>query len=158
MTVPNLSFRPMQKKDLPFSFNVYASTRREEMAISGWPDQEIEDFLISQGTAQHTFYNENYTGAEYDIICLAGEDIGRLYVHWAREEVRVMDIALLPPYLGRGIGTEIIQDLITRATEKGLSPTLHVEQNNPARNLFKRLGFVFVEARGIYHFMKYPLG
>ncbi len=145
----------MVDEDLLFAFEVYASTRREEMAVTGWSVQQIEKFLFSQATAQNNFYKENYKGASFQIVQLDGKDIGRLYVHEAKEELRIMDIAFLPEYRGKGIGESIMQNLIRRAEEKRVPATLHVEQNNSARRLFERIGFKFIEERGLYHFMKY---
>jgi ribosomal protein S18 acetylase RimI-like enzyme len=41
------------------------------------------------------------------------------------------------------------------ARRDGLSITLHVEENNPARLWYERLGFVKLEARGVYWFMRW---
>lgn len=154
MESANVTFRPMEEKDLPLSFEIYASTRREEMSITGWPTKQIEEFLLSQAAAQNKHYKENYDRAVYEIIQLDGKDIGRLYVDEGRKELRIMELALLPEYRGQGIGRKIMEDLISKSEEKGLYSTLHVEENNPARQLFQRMGFEFVEERGVYHYMK----
>ena len=53
-----------------------------------------------------------------------------------------MDIALLPEYRGRGIGTALLEELLVEADATGRRVTIHVERFNPARRLYERLGFV----------------
>ena len=49
-----LSYRPMDDGDLPFVAELYASTRREEVAQTGWPAEMQEAFLRQQHEAQHS--------------------------------------------------------------------------------------------------------
>ena len=68
-----------------------------------------------QFQAQHRFYQEHFSGAAFDIIELASKPIGRLYVERRAEEIRIIDIALLPPYRGQGIGRALLQTLLSRS-------------------------------------------
>jgi predicted GNAT family acetyltransferase len=52
-----------------------------------------------------------------------------------------VDIALTPPYRGRGLGTRLLRGLIAEAEQSGRPLSLHVETHNPARRLYERLGF-----------------
>ena len=63
-----ISFRPITDEDLSFLRELYASTRREEMAQSGWPRPQIENFLGEQFRAQHKHYMEAFRNADFDII------------------------------------------------------------------------------------------
>ena len=76
----------MTDGDLPFVAALYASTRREELAGTGWPEELQAAFLAQQHEAQHNFYRATYGAAEWLIIEQGGEPIGRLYrVIWPRE-------------------------------------------------------------------------
>ena len=86
-----------------------------------------------------------------------GVPVGRLFVDVTTKEVRLMDIALLPAARGRGIGTALLQRLLTFADGIALPVTLHVESFNPARRMYERVGFAMVEMRGIYQFMQRPV-
>ncbi len=66
-----------------------------------------------------------------------------------------MDIALLPEHRGRGIGTRLVQDVLDEARASGRSVSLHVEETNPAKRLYERMGFVDVEDRGVYILMEW---
>ena len=154
---PNITFRPKTENDLEFLFQVYYSTREDELAITGWTQIEIEEFLRMQFRLQHTQYMENYKlNGSFDIILVDGIPAGRLYVNRGTQEIRIIDIALLKEFRKKGIGGHIMTDLIQEADHKNLSISLHVEVNNPALKLYERLGFEKKEIIGIYHYMVRP--
>jgi ribosomal protein S18 acetylase RimI-like enzyme len=164
---PKYSFRPMALiegaggvgGDLPFLRELYASTRREEMALSGWPEEQIEAFLRQQFEAQHRFYMAEFSGAAFKLILgEEGEPIGRLYLEERDDEFRVIDIALMPPQRGKGIGGRIMQDIIDRAAQAHKAVRIHVEKNNPAMQFYRRLGFTKVEDQGVYDLMEWATG
>ena len=53
-------------------------------------------------------------------------------------------MAVLPAYMGRGIGTQLLQQLITAARAHYPAVALNVRADNPAFRLYQRLGFVVV--------------
>jgi GNAT superfamily N-acetyltransferase len=155
---PGYSFRRAdfhpESGDLAFLGELYASTRREEVAQTGWTVAQIEAFLASQFEAQHRYYRDHYASAEFLVILSeSGEEIGRLYLDEWEEEFRIVDIALLPAWRGKGIGSRILQEVISRARKKGKAVSIHVEQFNPAMSLYKRLGFENVSEDGVYYLM-----
>jgi ribosomal protein S18 acetylase RimI-like enzyme len=143
-------FRPISDKDESFLRRVYSSTRLEELAATGWGEKEIHEFLAMQFNAQHKFYMENYQNAQFYVVCLKGEDIGRLYRECFNDEIRIIDIALLPEYRNMGIGTRLVQNIIDEAAKSGLPVRIHVEKNNPALRLYHRLGFKEIKDVGVY--------
>ncbi|YCM46712.1 GNAT family N-acetyltransferase [Verrucomicrobiaceae bacterium 227] len=159
MAVERYSFRPIcwdgDSSDLPFLCELYASTRREEVSATGWPQEQIEAFLKQQFEAQHCHYQEHFSSADFEIIQGAdGSDIGRLYLDEWEKEFRIIDIALLPDHRGKGIGSDILKKIIDRAFAVGKSLSIHVEQFNPAMKLYLRLGFQKLEEQGVYHLME----
>jgi ribosomal protein S18 acetylase RimI-like enzyme len=153
-----LEFRPITDRDLPFLARVYASTRTEELAHVQWSDEQKAGFLQMQFEAQHAHYQTHYTGADWLVIEFAGEPAGRLYIaRWAREH-RLIDIALLPQFRRRGFGTALLRDLMDEAQSAGKSLSIHVEKNNPAMQLYRRLGFAAVGEHGVYDLMRWTAG
>jgi ribosomal protein S18 acetylase RimI-like enzyme len=145
--------------DEEFLFSVYAGTRVEEMDLVDWNAAQKQAFLHMQFRAQDHFYKENYPGAEYQVILLDGQPVGRLYLHRRSDEIRIMDITLLPEFRGRGIGTALLRNILEEAVKKCLPVTIHVERFNPALHLYERLGFCLAEDKGVYYFMKWsPTG
>ncbi|HTE20911.1 MAG TPA: GNAT family N-acetyltransferase, partial [Armatimonadota bacterium] len=72
---------------------------------------------------------------------------------WA-EEIRIVDIALLPEHRGGGVGTMLIRRLFDEGDASGRKVSIHVEIFNPARRLYERLGFVQAAERGVYLLME----
>lgn len=150
----SITFRPINNEDVEFLYRVYASTREEEMAMTGWSEPQIEEFLQMQFTLQHTQYLQEYKNASFEIILLDKVPIGRLYVDRRKQEIRILDIAFFPEFRGRGIGSQILKELISEADKKKLPLNCHVEHNNPAQKLYERLGFEKKELRGMHYFME----
>lgn len=146
--------RPHRPDEYEFLYRVYASTRTEELAQVNWSAEEKEAFLRQQSQAQHYHYTTYYQSAEFNIIEQDGQPIGRIYINRTPQELRLMDIALLPEYRNQGIGTALMRELIAESDTKRIPITLHVEQFNPAYRLYQRLGFQDVEMRGVYMYME----
>ena len=80
--------------------------------------------------------------------------VGRLYVARWQDEIRLVDIALLPPSRNAGLGSAILRDLLAAAAAH--KPVrIHVEKFNPALRLYERLGFAPIEDKGVYLFMEW---
>jgi ribosomal protein S18 acetylase RimI-like enzyme len=154
----NLTFRPIQAEDEPFLFTLYSSTREEELAQTGWSDAEKETFLRQQFKAQHTHYMQHFSAAKFDIIYLDTISIGRLYIDRRVDEIRLIDIAILPEYRNKGFGSVLIKNILTEAEHKNLPVRIHVEQFNPAIRLYRRLGFKELNNSGIYLLMEWIPG
>jgi ribosomal protein S18 acetylase RimI-like enzyme len=150
-----LRLRPIQPEDTAFLLDVYRSTRAEELDLTDWDSTSRAAFVQMQFTAQQTHYTTQYPDARYEIITLDGADIGRLYVRRTRSETVLMDIALLPAYRNRGLGSLMLQTLLDEASAARRAVTLHVEANNPrARAWYERHGFVEVSSSDVHTFMR----
>ena len=123
-----------------------------------WDAAQKASVVQMQFDAQHAYYQEHYGGATFDVVLAGGEPAGRLYVSREADEIRIVDIALLPEYCSRGIGTALLRGLQSEAGAAGKPLRIHVERFNPALNLYHRLGFRQVEDRGVYLFMEWRWG
>jgi ribosomal protein S18 acetylase RimI-like enzyme len=153
---PNVALRPVEPGDEEFLYRVYASTREEELARTGWDETQKAAFLRMQFDAQSRYYEEHYRGAEFSVILSEGHPAGRLYVARWREEIRIVDIALLPWHRGMGIGTRLLNELVSESEESGKPLSIHVERFNPALRLYERLGFHVVADKEVYLLMERP--
>jgi GNAT superfamily N-acetyltransferase len=153
-----VALRPSTPADRDLLRDVYGSTRTAELALMPWPDEQKRSFVEFQFVAQDRYYREHYDPATFDVIEVDGEPVGRLYVARWPEEIRIVDIALLPAQRGRGVGTRLLRELMREAADAGKCLSIHVEHENPARSLYARLGFVQVEDRGVYQLMKREAG
>lgn len=151
-----INLRPIAAEDESFLYHVYASTRQEELAPVPWTEEQKSAFLRMQFTAQRSHYQEHYAGASFDVILCAGERAGRLYVDRRDGELRIVDIALLPDFRNKGVGSRLLSELVAEAHAAGKPVTIHVEHNNPALRLYQRLGFRQVDTNGVYLLMERP--
>ncbi|TWH48797.1 GNAT family N-acetyltransferase [Sporomusa sp. KB1] len=149
-----ITFRSITDADLEFLYRVYASTRNEEMAVTGWNEADIENFLRMQFNLQHTYYRQTYPQAAFDIILIDGIPAGRLYIDRQQDKMVVIDIALLPEFRRRGAGGRIMRNLVEEVDKEGLLMSLHVECNNPVRLFYKTLGLVEKGTYGVYYYME----
>jgi ribosomal protein S18 acetylase RimI-like enzyme len=150
-----IAYRPAADQDLGVLALVYASTRIEEVAQSGWPLETQRQFLAHQFDAQHRHYRQHYPAAEWLVIERDGAAIGRLYIEEWANQIRLIDIALLPDHRGGGAGGAILSDLMEMAAAAEKPLTIHVEKNNPAMRLYRRLGFTPIDEHGIYDLMEW---
>ncbi|MDP3913845.1 MAG: GNAT family N-acetyltransferase [Bacteroidota bacterium] len=149
-----ISFRKVSEDDFPFLRKVYRSTREEELSQANMSEEDKSRFIEFQFNAQHTHYSQAYKDAEFNLILLDDKPVGRLYIWRTETQIRIMDIALLPDFQGKGVGTRILQSIIQESEKSGKKGTIHVEYFNPALRLYERLGFKKVDDSGIYFYME----
>ena len=146
------TLRPAQPGDAAFLRALYASTRRDELSLL--PLEQRETFLELQWRARETEYRARHPGAQDNIVCVGETAAGRLLLACGRDEVFVVDIALVPDFRGRGIGSRLLGQVLAGAARRGTVVHLHVALSNPAVRLYRRLGFSQVGQSGIYALME----
>lgn len=154
----SIGLRHFSERDIPFLKNVYFSSRENELKqVQQWTDEMKQIFLTQQFEAQHEYYQKNYTAAKFFVIEKSKEPIGRLYyVENFDGTIRIIDIAILPKFQKKGLGTSILNGIFERAKAIKQPVTIHVESFNPAMNLYKRLGFQKIsETNGVYHLLQW---
>ena len=148
------TLRPIHEDEAEFAFAIYASTREQELAQVPWTQSEKDAFLRMQFAAQDRYYRHTFPNASYDLIVADSDLLGRLYVDRGPEAFLVIDLALLPKHRGRGLGTMLLERVLAEAGEARKPVRIHVEQFNPARRLYERLGFRVTEDQGVYLLME----
>lgn len=151
----SVRFRSAGDADLAFFFTLYASTREDELAQVDWSAEQKAAFLKMQFEAQHRYYHEQYPDAEYLVVQQDDVDIGRIYLHRRADELRLIDIALIPESRNQGLGNKLLKDLLDEAQASALPVRIHVENYNPALHLYLRLGFKPVADQGVYQLMEW---
>lgn len=132
-----VNLRPATPEDQDFLFELYVSTRIEELAGLGWDDNQKRAFFKMQFLVRE----RSHPRANDRIIVLDGRAIGRMMVDRSEPAILLRDIALLPEYRKAGIGSRLVQDLIKEAAAGGRSVRLHVVATSPAVRFYERLGF-----------------
>ncbi len=154
---PCIGLRELRADDAAFLREVYAGTRMQELSVLDWSREQVDAFIDLQFEAQRRHYWAHYDTSRFHAITVDGADAGRLYVERRERELRVVDIALLPPFRNRGVATRLFRELFDEADRDGLVVSIHVEHDNPAQRLYQRLGFAFRdEPGGMYRLMERP--
>jgi ribosomal protein S18 acetylase RimI-like enzyme len=125
------------------------------LAVLNWNETQKEAFLRMQFTAQHRYYRAQFPAAAFQIILAGNLPIGRLYVDRREDEIRIIDIALLPQHRNAGIGSAILKDVLAEAAQAGVPARIHVERFNPALRLYERLGFFRIAETEISYLMEW---
>ena len=146
----SLELRAATPDDEPFLCQVYAATRSGELAMVAWTDDGEGRVRRDAVRARRPSTTASTTpNTSFDVILLDGAaEVGRLYVARWSDEIRIVDIALLPEFCNRGIGTTLLRELQVEASAAGKPLRIHVERFNPALRLYERLGFRQIEDQG----------
>ena len=152
---PEIALRPVVSGDHDFLVEIYGTTRAEEMAMVPWTDEQRQLFIRSQFDAQQTHYGQKYPTAAHDVILFEGEKVGQLYVARLDQEIRIVDITVIPTRRNRGIGSYLIKQVLDEAQHKNKRARIYVEEFNPSLNLFNRLGFKMREQHGFHLLMEW---
>ncbi len=123
--------------------------------MTDWSDDQKAAFCRQQFGAQRDWYRTQYHGASFQVVLVYGRPAGRLYVDRWDEEIRIVDIALLPQWRGRGVGSALLIELQSEAGNAGKVLSIHVERFNRALTLYRRLGFEIAGDHGVYLLLRW---
>ena len=146
MAWKNLELQPVSTSDDQFLLALYESSRAEELAPVPWSDEQKRAFLKGQFEAQRADYVTRFPDAEHSIVIADDEPIGRIWIDRRGEEIRLLDIAILPRCQNAGVGTALVEQLQQQAAAAEL-PLRHsvYATNHDALRFYRRLEFVVVE-------------
>lgn len=150
MVEDQITLRDATPEDMQFLAFLYGDTRRGEVNTWGWSLDQRETFLRMQFDAQCRSYRVAFPNATDSIVCLNGRAIGRILVDQDAVGKRLIDIALLEEYRNRGIGSELLRQILQECEMQGRTLSLQALQGNPAIRLYWRLGFVQSSADLMY--------
>lgn len=141
----------MVKDDEPFLWKMlyYAAHMDEEgetslLAAKSNPDlmKYVEDWghNTDRGFIAIEPLSQQPVGAAW-IRLLVGKDKTISYIDDYTPELA---IAVLPEYIGKGVGTQLLTHLLEATKEVFPAVVLSVRSTNPAKRLYERMGFVVV--------------
>lgn len=149
-----VTLRQVRPDDEAFLFEVYVSTRLDELAAVPWDKSQREAFLRLQFAAQQQHYQTHFPEADHQLILVGERPVGRVYVARGADEIRILDIALLTEDRNGGIGEFLIKTLLSEGSQAGKPVRIYVESFNPSLRLFERLGFSRVKDIGTHLLME----
>lgn len=156
--MPEIHLKPIEQDDESFLFQIFAASRAEEMARVPWDDSLKRAFLWSQFQAQSEQYRIKYPTGDFSVILLDTQPVGRLYLGRLEEQLRIIDLAVLPQFQRQGIAREIMAELMTESRRRHKPIRIYVESFNPALAWFLKLGFQKIDGDDVYYFLEWQSG
>ncbi|CAN5376720.1 GNAT family N-acetyltransferase [soil metagenome] len=140
-----LALRPETAADESFRLALFRVSRGP-----GWdslPPRVLDMIMAQQFHVQTQGYRAAHPKARLRIITLDDAPVGRLADDRMADAIHLIDIAITPPWRGRGVGTTVIRDLMNEAAAAALPLVLQTARDNlAAQQLYERLGFVTTSA------------
>jgi len=150
-----ISLRLQSGEDAAVQEALFVEARRAEFDVLAWDEESKRDFLAHQSALQQRHYGLHYKGAELYTVLERGVPIGRFYIdRLSPSEIRLVDFIFFATHRGTGLGTAFLEALLDEAGRSGKFVGLHVEEHNPARRLYQRLGFRDAALRPPYIYMR----
>jgi GNAT superfamily N-acetyltransferase len=145
-----LTLRPTRADDQEFLYRLFYSVHSEKLRLGPLGEEEKTKLveLMYQGFIRH--YSSLAPVSDDRLILLNNESIGRMILLQTREEIRLADLAILPEYRQRGIGSALIGQVQTESMMSKRPVRLQVAQFDRALGLYRRLGFYKTDVEGPY--------
>jgi N-acetylglutamate synthase-like GNAT family acetyltransferase len=92
------------------------------------------------------------------VIVVDDVKVGRLHTVELEEEIKILDITVLPQHRTKGTATSLLNDLLDQARGSGKRVLVYVEIFNPSLGFFEKRGFQKVMDEGIYYLLEWRAG
>jgi ribosomal protein S18 acetylase RimI-like enzyme len=150
-----IRLRAEESGDEALLFELYSSTREEELALTGWDEPTRKAFLNMQFRAMRDGYSSMFPRGQFSIILAKGTPVGRVVVDRSAHELHLADIVVLQAQRNRGIGGQVMKQLMAEASRDRKPVRLQVLKNSRATAFYRRLGFLRVGGDEIYEHMEW---
>jgi GNAT superfamily N-acetyltransferase len=140
--------RPMTDDDSMLLFELYASNRADELSRTGWATPQQRSFFRMQALDQERYFQRHYDHLDRRTICINGFSAGRLLVDRPSHAITIVDLALLPAFRGRGVGSLLIRGLLEEAAEQDVPVHVELPKGTDVLTTCERLGFRYADDLG----------
>ena len=127
------TLRPATSADAAFLYDLHVAAMRDVVAATwGWDE-----------AWQRQHFASRFAPETIQIIQVTGEPVGMLELEKRLTEFFLGNLKLLPRVQDRGLGTDVLRDILAIAARENLPVRLQVlEANVRARRFYERLGFI----------------
>jgi ribosomal protein S18 acetylase RimI-like enzyme len=140
----DITLRAANPQDYEFLYNLHRETLKEHIDQTwGWDE-----------AWQQAHFQEKFDISGKMIIECEGVSIGCIAALDEGDHIFLSYIALKTDYQRRGIGTQLIEEVLASAAERKMPVILKVLRANPARTLYERMGFIITNTTETHHFMR----
>jgi ribosomal protein S18 acetylase RimI-like enzyme len=143
-----MNLRPARPEDEPFLRQLRGQVDADRLFMNQWGGQEADevrreilDLQFRAQSAHHKLLKAQWETHE-NVIEMDGAPVGRFVVSGGRLELRLVEIAIVREWRGKGIGEFIIRNTMEECARSGRFLSLMVEKTNVrALKLYQTLGF-----------------
>jgi ribosomal protein S18 acetylase RimI-like enzyme len=142
---PKVQLRNATSADYNYLYKVFRATMKTYIAETRgeWSENREEAQFRAQLDVSAS-----------QIVLVDNSPVGFITVPFREDALWIHTICIVPEHQNRGIGTAVIESVITRSQEQQLHLHLSVLKVNPARRLYERLGFKVTHATTHHYQMK----
>jgi ribosomal protein S18 acetylase RimI-like enzyme len=138
-----LSLRPAVESDIPYLIDLRARTIAEHLERAG----------VRLTPGEHEERARSYL-EDCSLVMMSQRIIGMIKVEKAPGAWKVHQVQIEPRIQGRGVATQLMQQVIAGARECGVAVELEVLKENPSLRLYERLGFKRIGEDAIEYHMR----
>lgn len=155
MSSINTILRPVQDIDHDFLLSLFKTTP-EAAIYAELPDKLRQHVLQTQFVIKEQAYAQMYPLGENCIVEFNHNPVGRFFVNIAPDEIRLVDIIIHPSSRNQGIGSSLLQLLLSRGDTKKTPIRLKVAVDNvAAQHLYQKHGFIAGYNDGVHIYCEY---
>jgi len=137
-----VTYRPETQDDETFVRRLVVETIAGELGARTWPEPMRSQLIDLQYRTRRSVGRSTPGVTTSQILVADGEDAGWLLTADLDDEIRIVEIMVLPPRRNQGVGSEAIDAVLRRAAGTGKPVRLLVNCTNArAIRLYERLGF-----------------
>jgi ribosomal protein S18 acetylase RimI-like enzyme len=143
--------RPSTPADDALLFELYSRSRADEFALMPLPPEQLQFLARMQFDSQHSSYRMMYPGTAPEIVLKDSAPAGIFWIAVLENEIRIVDIAIVPECRRMGIATALYEGAMSlaRQSRKPVRASV-VRFNSRSVEFHRKLGFVFTEDDEIY--------
>jgi len=145
-----LTLRPTRADDQEFLYRLFSSVHSEKLNQAQLNLAEKNSLIGFMYQAFSRHYSAIGPATDDRIVLMNNECIGRMILLQTHEEIRLADIAILPEYRERGVGSALIGQLQTESLMSNRPVRLQVARFDRALRLYQRLGFYKIDVAEPY--------
>ena len=157
-----MKLRPARPEDEPFLRQLRGQVDADRLCMNLWRGEGVDvekakilDLQFRAQAAHHNVLKANWETRE-NIIEMDAVSIGRFVITGGGEELRLVEIALVPQWRGQGIGQMVIGATREECVRSGRVLRLCVEKTNQrAIALYLAQGFYVIENEAMHFVMEW---
>ena len=138
-----IAVREQAPEDAAFLYALFRANNLRTLELSGLPLAFLDDIIAMQHNSRMQTYRGLFPSAVWSLVQCDGKPVGEIVEHDEGDYMYVVDIALLPEWQAKGLGTALMREVMDRCATRGIGVRAKVAiGNEPSLKMFRKLGFI----------------